>query len=171
MKRRFFAALVLLFGLTAALSGCSAPKPAEEDLMASIPTLTLWIGERSASIPTYGYSWTREVGAGGQSVGVDTAHPLQVVEDLTGVSVPTGSTIGLGFSLLPDSVAITCWGVDQAGDPGAEGQDLESSFSNGLFYFTPPESGQELVLWVQGNWTSYDDVSGSVSYAFVLSQN
>lgn len=79
MKKRFFAALVLLFGLIAVLSGCSAHKAAEEDLIASIPTLTLRIGDRSTSIPIYGYSWTLEVGARGQSAVADTAHPLQVV--------------------------------------------------------------------------------------------
>lgn len=171
MKKRFFAALALLLGLTAVLSGCSARRAAEEYLMASIPTLTLRIGDRPTSIPIYGYSWTLQVGARGQSAGADTAHPLQVVEDLTKVSASAGSTVGMDFSRLADSVTITCWGVDQAGDPGAEGRDLESSFSNGLFYFTPPESGQDLVLWVQGSWTSYDDVSGSVSYGSVLSQN
>lgn len=87
------------------------------------------------------------------------------------MSASAGSIVGMDFSRLADSVTITCWGADQAGDPGAEGRDLESSFSNGLFYFTPPESDQDLILMVRGKWTSYDDVSGSVSYAFVLSQN
>ena len=171
MKKCFFAVLALLLGLTAVLSGCSARRAAEAVLIASIPTLTLRIGDRSTAIPIYGYSWTLQVGAMGQSSHVDTAHPLQVVGDLTKVSTSAGSTVGMDFSRLPDSVSITCWDVDQAGDPSAEGRDLESSFSNGLFYFTPPESGQDLVLWVQGSWTSYDDVSGSVSYGFVLSQN
>ena len=86
------------------------------------------------------------------------------------MSAPAGSTVGLEFSLLADSVTITCWTADQAGDPSAEGQSLESSFSNGQFLFTAPESDQDLVVMVRGQWTGYSDVSGRVNYAFVLSQ-
>ena len=173
MKKRLFTRLVLLLGLAALLSGCGASKMTEEDLLASIPTLTLWIGDQSTSIPTYGYSWTYVVGDEGQSVIADTAHPLQVVEDLTRVSAPAGSTVEMDFSLLPDSVTITYWTADQAGSapPDAEGETLESFFSNGQFLFTAPERDQDLVVMVRGKWTGYQDVSGSVSYAFVLPQN
>lgn len=163
--------LVLAVSLTAVLlSGCT--QPTTEDLTASIPSLTVWTGDGSTESPTYGYSWSYEPRFGsGQAVVADVAHPLQVVDDLTRIPVSAGSTLGLEFSLFPDSVTVTCWTADQAGDPTAEGESLESSFSNGQFLFTVPESGQDLVLMVRGHWTSYSDVSGSVGYAFVLSQS
>lgn len=164
MRKNLFT-VTLLLGLLLALSGCGQAKTLQE----TIPTLTLQVGDQSVDIPSFGYSW--DFKAAGQSAVADTAHPLQVVDDLTKVSMSSGSAIAMDFSRLPDSVTITCWSADQAGNPGADGQNLESDFSNGQFHFTPPESDQDLVLQVRGSWTSYSDVSGSVGYVFVLSQS
>ena len=168
MKKRLFTALALLLGLAAALSGCGASQT-QEEFEAPIPTLTLRIGDQSTAVPTFGYSWTREVRGVGESVVADTAHPLQVLEDLTRAAASAGDTIGLDFSLLPDSVTVTCWTADQADGPIEEGERLESTFSNGQFLFTAPESSQDLVLLIEGQWTGYEEVSGHVGYALVLS--
>lgn len=163
-KKLSVCALLLLLLLTA----CGQSPTLQE----TIPTLSLTAGGgRAAPVSAYGYSWQSRR----EAVAVDVAHPLQVIETLPGVSIPAGTSIGLSFSRLPDRVTVTCWPESAAQTPspaqGWPGQEVESTFVNNLFTFTPPESQENLVFQVYGYWDSYEDISGTVGYAFVVEQS
>mgnify|MGYP001047785663 FL=1 len=162
MKKKMTACALLLLLL---LTACGQ-KPS---LQETIPTLSLTAGGgRTAPVNAYDYSWQ----SGREAVVVDTAHPLQTIETLPGVTVPAGASIGMRFSRLPDRVIVACWpeSMAETSSPWQE-QELESTFVNNLFTFTPPESEENLIFLVHGYWDSYEDVSGSVGYAFVIEQN
>ena len=153
-------ALLLLLLLTA----CGQTASLQE----TIPTLSLTAGSgRAAPVSTFGYSWT----AGRDSLVVDTVHPLEAIENLPGVSVTAGTPISMYFSRLPGIVTVTCWPASDAETPSPEpGETVEASFANNLFTFIPPDSEENLVFLVEGQWNSRDDAKGTVCYAFVVEQ-
>ena len=43
---------------------------------------------------------------------------------------------------------------------------METAYLNDTFRFTTPEAEGPLVFQITAQWTGYQDVSGTVSYAF-----
>ena len=163
MRRTKYAILLLILSLV--LAGCGAFTPSEQELQDSIPTLSLTAGRYRYQIPTGGYSWSvyNRFGSGSH-MATDTAHPLQAVDDLTAVSLTGGETVTLTFSRTPDTVEVTYWSVGD--EVGSQGTSLETSFLDDSFLFTAPEETTDLVFQITAQWTSYEDVGGTVSYPF-----
>lgn len=152
----FLASLVLL------LAGCGV---SDQDVKASIPTLTLISGEDSFPIPAYSYSWTvTDRWGNGSSMAADTAHPLEAQEDLTTVVLTDRTTASLQFSKTPDSVSVVYWNAEETDYENST--QIEVEFMDGAFHFAFPESTDQMVFSITALWSSYDDVSGSVSYVF-----
>lgn len=162
MRRTKYAILLLILSLV--LTGCGVFTPSEQELQDSLPTLSLTAGRYRYQIPTGGYSWSVYNSFGGTSSIADAAHPLQAVDDLTTVSLTGGETVTLVFSLVPDAVEVTYWSVGD--EVGSQGTSLETSFLDDSFLFTAPEETTDLVFQITAQWTSYEDVGGTVSYPF-----
>lgn len=159
MKKTF---AILMLCLSLLLAGCGV---SNQDVMESIPTLTLETGSNSSVLPSFGYDWTVTGRWGsGTSVIADTAHPLEAQEDLTTISLSSGAEVSLTFSKIPDSVTVTCWSADETDYENST--QVETTFLDNSFHFTVPEITGQMVVLISGSWTSYDDVSGTVSYAF-----
>ena len=159
MKRTF---PLLILCLSLLLAGCGVPN---QDVMDSIPTLTLETGSSSTPIPSFSYDWTlSDQWGSGTSVIADTAHPLDAQKDLTTVPLSSGAEVSLTFSKIPDSVTVTFWSADETDYDNST--QLETSFLDDAFHFTAPELTGQVVVLISCSWTSYDDVSGTVSYAF-----
>ena len=153
---------LLLAALTLLLAGCGV---SDQEVKDSIPTMVLVSGSTPTQIPAYSYSWTVMDRLGnGASVIADTAHPLEVQDDLTTVTLTAGGEVSLHFSKLPDSVTVTYWSAQQTDYENST--QLEASFLNDAFLFTAPEAQGQLVFSITALWTGYSDVSGSVTYAF-----
>lgn len=153
---------ILLASLTLLLAGCDI---SNQDLMDSIPTLILQSESGVTAVPSFGYDWTVTNRWGnGQSVIADTAHPLDAKEDLTAVTLSTGAEVSLHFSKLPDSVTVTYWSADETNYEN--GTQLKTTFLNDTFCFTAPKTSGQLVFSITATWSSYDDVSGTIYYAF-----
>lgn len=159
MKKTLYlllAALMLLF------AGCA---PSHQEVMDSIPTLMVLAGNAPAQVPTCGYDWTVTNRWGSSaSVIADTAHPLEAQEDLTSVTLTAGETVSLYFSKLPDSVTVTYWSAQETDHENSA--QVETAYLNDTFRFTTPEAEGPLVFQITAQWTGYQDVSGTVSYAF-----
>lgn len=163
MRRTKYAILLLILSLV--LTGCGVFAPSEQDLRDSIPTLSLTAGRYRYQIPTGGYDWTLTNRFGGSASAItDTAHPLQAVDDLMTVSLTGGETVTLAFSRTPDTVEVTYWSVGD--EVGSQGTSLETSFLDDAFLFTAPKETDDLVFQITAQWTSYEDVGGTVSYPF-----
>ena len=98
------------------------------------------------------------------SIIADTVHPLESQETLTTVSLSSGAEVTLTFSKIPDSVTVTYWSADETDLENST--QVETSFLDNSFHFTVPEITGQIVVLISGSWTSYDNVSGTVSYAF-----
>lgn len=154
---------LLLLALALLLAGCGV---SDQDLLDSIPTMTIDAGRYRYQIAAGGYDWTTTDRFGGSTSAItDAAHPLQVIDDLMEVDLTGGEQAALRFSRTPDAVEVTYW---SAGDSvGSDGTTLETAFLDDAFLFTAPEAEGQLVFQVTARWTSYEDVSGTVSYPFV----
>ena len=159
MKKTLYlllAALMLLF------AGCA---PSHQEVMDSIPTLMVLAGNAPAQVPTCGYDWTVTNRLGrGASIIADAVHPLDAQADLPTVALSGGETASLYFSLVPDSVTVTYWGAQETDHENSA--QVETAYLNDTFRFTTPEAEGPLVLQITAQWTGYQDVSGTVSYAF-----
>lgn len=157
-------ASILALCLLLALTACG--KMSNEELMATVPTLTANSGSQQVMASANGGSWTCK----GQSFVADGLHPLQALDTLStesNLSASAGAAVNLSFSVLPDSVTVTYWSADApVGDTIPEGQTVETSFNNNLFSFTLPE--QNVVVQIEAQWTSYSDMSGSFGYGFMV---
>ena len=150
------AALMLLF------AGCA---PSHQEVMDSIPTLMVLAGNAPAQVPTCGYDWTVTNRLGrGASIIADAVHPLDAQADLPTVALSGGETASLYFSLVPDSVTVTYWGAQETDHENSA--QVETAYLNDTFRFTTPEAEGPLVFQITAQWTGYQDVSGTVSYAF-----
>ena len=119
----------------------------------------------TSKLPTFGYDWTVTGRWGnGTSVIADTAHPLEAQEDLTTVTLSAGEEVSLHFSKLPDSVTVTYWSADETDRENST--QVETTFLDSSFHFIVPEITGQMVILISGTWSSYDDVSGTVNYAF-----
>ena len=153
---------LLLAALTLLLAGCGV---SDQEVVDSIPTLSLEASGSGVEIPAYSYSWTVTNRWGSSaSVIADTAHPLEAQEDLTSVTLTAGETVSLYFSKLPDSVTVTYWGAQETDHENSA--QVETAYLNDTFRFTTPEAEGPLVFQITAQWTGYQDVSGTVSYAF-----
>ena len=165
MKKTLYlllAALMLLF------AGCA---PSHQEVMDSIPTLMVLAGNAPAQVPTCGYDWTvtNRLGRGASiisdaSIIADAVHPLDAQADLPTVALSGGETASLYFSLVPDSVTVTYWGAQETDHENSA--QVETAYLNDTFRFTTPEAEGPLVFQITAQWTGYQDVSGTVSYAF-----
>ena len=172
---------LLLAALTLLLAGCGvsdqevkdsiptlsleASGMSDQEVKDSIPTASLEASGSAAEIPAYSYSWTVMDRLGnGTSVIADTAHPLEAQEDLTTVALTAGGEVSLHFSKLPDSVTVTYWSAQETDYENST--QISTTFRNDVFFFTAPEAQGQLVVSITALWSSYDDVSGSVTYAF-----
>ena len=159
MKKTLYlllAALMLLF------AGCA---PSHQEVMDSIPTLMVLAGNAPAQVPTCGYDWTVTNRLGrGASIIADAVHPLDAQADLPTVALSGGETASLYFSLVPDSVTVTYWGAQETDHENSA--QVETAYLNDTFRFTTPEAEGPLVFQITAQWTGYQDVSGTVSYAF-----
>lgn len=153
---------LLLAALMLLLAGCA---PSHQEVMDSIPTLMVLAGNAPAQVPTCGYDWTVTNRLGrGASIIADAVHPLEAQEDLTSVTLTAGETVSLYFSKLPDSVTVTYWGAQETDHENSA--QVETAYLNDTFRFTTPEAEGPLVFQITAQWTGYQDVSGTVSYAF-----
>lgn len=153
---------LLLASLVLLLAGCGV---SDQDVKDSIPTLSLDASGSTTEIPAYSYSWTVTNRWGNSaSMAADTAHPLEAQEDLTTVTLTAGGEVSLYFSKLPDSVTVTYWSAQET--DYENGTQLSTTFLDDAFHFTAPETQGQQVYSVTALWSSYDDVSGSVTYAF-----
>lgn len=159
MKKIF---CLLLASLTLLLAGCGV---SDKEVVDSIPTVIIVSGNTPSQIPVHNYSWTITNRWGSSSsVIADTAHPLEAQEDLTAVTLTAGGEMSLYFSKLPDSVTVTYWSAQET--DYENGTQVSTTFLNDAFHFTAPEAQGQLVYSITALWSSYDDVSGSVTYAF-----
>ncbi len=159
MKKTFS---ILILCLTLLLAGCGV---SSQDVMDSIPALTLESGSNSTTLPSFGYEWTvTNQWGNSNSIIADTVHPLESQETLTTVSLSSGAEVTLTFSKIPDSVTVTYWSADETDLENST--QVETSFLDNSFHFTVPEITGQIVVLISGSWTSYDNVSGTVSYAF-----
>lgn len=153
---------LLLVSLVLLLAGCGV---SDQDLKESIPTLTLTSGEASFTIPAYSYSWTlTDRWGNGTSMAADTAHPLEAQADLT-IAVLSAGEASLQFSTTPDSVSVAYWSADETDYENST--QLDTQFLDGAFHFTVPELSGQAVFSVTALWSSYDDISGTVTYSFI----
>lgn len=153
---------LLLASLTLLLAGCGI---SDQEVMDSIPTLVIQAKSDIKKLPTFGYDWTVTGRWGnGTSVIADTAHPLEAQENLTTVTLSAGEEVSLHFSKLPDSVTVTYWSADETDRENST--QVETTFLDSSFHFTVPEFTGQMVILISGTWSSYDDVSGTVNYAF-----
>ena len=153
---------LLLAALMLLLAGCA---PSHQEVMDSIPTLIVLAGNAPAQIPTCGYDWTVTNRLGrGASIIADAVHPLDAQADLPTVALSGGETASLYFSLVPDSVTVTYWGAQETDHENSA--QVETAYLNDTFRFTTPEAEGPLVFQITAQWTGYQDVSGTVSYAF-----
>ena len=144
------------------LAGCA---PSHQEVMDSIPTLMVLAGNAPAQVPTCGYDWTVTNRLGrGASIIADAVHPLDAQADLPTVALSGGETASLYFSLVPDSVTVTYWGAQETDHENSA--QVETAYLNDTFRFTTPEAEGPLVFQITAQWTGYQDVSGTVSYAF-----
>lgn len=153
---------LLLLALALLLAGCGV---SDQDLLDSIPTMTIDAGRYRYQIAAGGYDWTMKGRFGSASAGTDAAHPLQAIDDLMEVDLTGGEQAALRFSRTPDAVEVTYWSAEDS--MGSDGTTLETAFLDDAFLFTAPEAEGQLVFQVTARWTSYEDVSGTVSYPFV----
>ncbi len=159
MKKMF---CLVLAALTLLLAGCGV---SDKEVKDSIPSMMILSGDVPAQIPAYSYSWTVTDRLGNSaSMAADTAHPLEAQEDLTTVTLTAGGEVSLYFSKLPDSVTVTYWSAQET--DYENGTQLSTTFLDDAFHFTAPETQGQQVYSVTALWSSYDDVSGSVTYAF-----
>ena len=159
MKKMF---CLVLAALTLLLAGCGV---SDQEVVDSIPSMIVQSGNIPAQVPAYSYSWTVTDRLGnGASVIADTAHPLEAREDLTTVTLTAGGEVSLHFSRTPDSVTVTYWSAQET--DYENGTQLSTTFLDDAFHFTAPETQGQQVYSVTALWSSYDDVSGSVTYAF-----
>lgn len=153
---------LLLAALMLLLAGCA---PSHQEVMDSIPTLMVLAGNAPAQVPTCGYDWTVTNRLGrGASIIADAVHPLDAQADLPTVALSGGETASLYFSLVPDSVTVTYWGAQETDHENSA--QVETAYLNDTFRFTTPEAEGPLVFQITAQWTGYQDVSGTVSYAF-----
>ena len=153
---------LLLAALMLLLAGCA---PSHQEVMDSIPTLMVLAGNTPAQVPTCGYDWTVTNRLGrGASIIADAVHPLDAQADLPTVALSGGETASLYFSLVPDSVTVTYWGAQETDHENSA--QVETAYLNDTFRFTTPEAEGPLVFQITAQWTGYQDVSGTVSYAF-----
>ena len=153
---------LLLAALMLLLAGCA---PSHQEVMDSIPTLMVLAGNAPAQVPTCGYDWTVTNRLGrGASIIADAVHPLDAQADLPTVALSGGETASLYFSLVPDSVTVTYWGAQETDHENSA--QVETAYLNDTFRFTTPEAEGPLVFQIIAQWTGYQDVSGTVSYAF-----
>lgn len=153
---------LLLASLTLLLAGCGI---SDQEVMDSIPTLVIQAKSDIKKLPTFGYDWTVTGRWGnGTSMIADTAHPLEAQEDLTTVTLSAGEEVSLHFSKLPDSVTVTYWSADETDRENST--QVETTFLDSSFHFIVPEITGQVVILISGTWSSYDDVSGTVNYAF-----
>ena len=153
---------LLLTALMLLLAGCA---PSQQEVMDSVPTLMILAGNVPAQVPTCGYDWTVTNRLGrGASIIADAVHPLDAQADLPTVALSGGETASLYFSLVPDSVTVTYWGAQETDHENSA--QVENSYLNDTFRFTTPEAEGPLVFQITAQWTGYQDVSGTVSYAF-----
>ena len=159
MKKMLF---ILLAALMLLPAGCGV---SDQDLMDSIPTLFVQSEKDIKKTTAFGYDWSMTDRWGrSSSVIADTAHPLEAQENLTAVSISSEADVALYFSKIPDSVTVTYWSADDTNQEN--GTQVKTTFHDSAFHFTAPEISGQIVVLVNASWTSYDDVSGSVSYAF-----
>lgn len=161
------AALILTLCFLLSLSACG--HLSNKELQATLPTLTVSDGsQQTTQASSGGGNWTYK----GQSFVADALHPLQALDTLSensALSAYAGTEVFLSFSVLPDSVTVTCWPADESvGDSIPEGQTTEVTFNNNLFSFVVPEGSGDLVLLAQAEWNSYSDKSGTMGYSFLL---
>ena len=153
---------LLLAALMLLLAGCA---PSHQEVMDSIPTLMVLAGNAPSQVPTCGYDWTVTNRLGrGASIIADAVHPLDAQADLPTVALSGGETASLYFSLVPDSVTVTYWGAQETDHENSA--QVETAYLNDTFRFTTPEAEGPLVFQIIAQWTGYQDVSGTVSYAF-----
>ena len=153
---------LLLAALMLLLAGCA---PSHQEVMDSIPTLMVLAGNAPAQVPTCGYDWTVTNRLGrGASIIADAVHPLDAQADLPTVALSGGETASLYFSLVPDSVTVTYWSAQETDYENSA--QVETAYLNDTFRFTTPEAEGPLVFQITAQWTGYQDVSGTVSYAF-----
>lgn len=174
---------LLLAALTLLLAGCgvsdqevvdsiptlsleaSGSGASDQDVKDAIPALSLETGGNGVEIPAYSYSWTVTNRLGrGASIIADAVHPLDAQADLPTVALSGGETASLYFSLVPDSVTVTYWGAQETDHENSA--QVETAYLNDTFRFTTPEAEGPLVFQITAQWTGYQDVSGTVSYAF-----
>ena len=153
---------LILASLTLLLAGCGT---SDQEVKESIPTLVIQAKSDIKKIPTFGYSWT-VTGQLGNSASLiaDTAHPIEAQDDLTTVTLSAGEEVSLRFSRLPDSVTVVYWNAQETNYENST--QLNTTFLDDAFHFTAPEAQGQLVYSITALWSSYDDVSGSVTYAF-----
>ena len=159
---------LLMASLVLLLAGCGV---SDQDVKDSIPTLSLETSGSTTEIPAYSYSWTVTNRWGNSaSMVADTAHPLEAQEDLTSLTLTAGAEAVLTFSEIPDSVSVVFWRADE---PDSENStQVEATYRDGSFVFTVPgaddgSAGSEAMVYsVTALWNSYDNVSGTVTYAF-----
>lgn len=164
MKRLQAGILALLLCIALALPGCGGTQ-----LQETIPTMNLVSGSRKAAIPKFGYSWNYK----GQGEVADPIHPLDAAASpdlLPTVGAAAGTVLDMEFSLLPDNVSVTYWPVSENEPDYEGGQPLTATLTAGHYGIQTPESPGDVVVLVSTQWSSYQDVSGSVSYAFRLTQ-
>ena len=129
------------------------------------PTLMVLAGNAPAQVPTCGYDWTVTNRLGrGASIIADAVHPLDAQADLPAVTLTAGEEVSLYFSRTPDSVTVTYWSAQETDHENST--QVETAYLNDTFRFTAPEAEGPLVYQITAQWTGYQDVSGTVSYAF-----
>ena len=159
---------LLMASLVLLLAGCGV---SDQDVKDSIPTLSLETSGSTTEIPAYSYSWTVTNRWGNSaSMAADTAHPLEAQDDLTSLTLTAGAEAVLTFSKIPDSVSVVFWRADETDYESST--QVEATYRDGSFVFTVPgaddgSAGSEAMVYsVTALWNSYDDVSGTVTYAF-----
>ena len=159
---------LLMASLVLLLAGCGV---SDQDVKDSIPTLSLETSGSTTEIPAYSYSWTVTNRWGNSaSMVADTAHPLEAQDDLTSLTLTAGAEAVLTFSKIPDSVSVVFWRADETDYESST--QVEATYRDGSFVFTVPgaddgSTGSEAMVYsVTALWNSYDNVSGTVTYAF-----
>lgn len=113
----------------------------------------------TVSITRGSYSWTVDKGNGeAENTIADSAHVLEWKEELIDLTLTGDTELSLQFELMPQSVEVVCWSVDERRESGAsgdypEGESVEVKKTEEGFSFTgkPDLVYRVTAVWEQGN--------------------
>lgn len=145
--------------------------PVTDDVVLSEPpALTVATRQQSATAWRGTYSWDKDEGNGTHTgVEADSAHPLDVRNELPGISCwpdeissSKSNEVTLLFSVEPVEVTVRCWERAQWADNTAAGENVSVSHSE---RFTFELSEGDYIYEVTAKWEQ-ERYSGTAYYAF-----